>query len=211
MTQGDDRRYLMRIRVACCVLCLAATLTSWQVPGYGGTARAVATRIRLASTAAPFACTGSRDLIIDRGYVTIAPGVYRYDRLCVQDKGVLTSYGALTLRVGALYVAADSAISTDGPNGLSSSSSRFLGPRYSACCRSTSACAVAPLRLACARPQLGPASATVGYRASAPAPVAPVLPGTTPTRRSTAAPASGSRSPKRPSAPRYPRSVEALP
>lgn len=101
----------------CCVLGLASVPTLWQVQGYVGAARAVATRPRPASTVAPFACTGPRDLIIDRGYVTIAAGVYRYDRVCVQDKGVLTSYGALTLRVGALYVAADSAISTDGPGG----------------------------------------------------------------------------------------------
>lgn len=74
----------------------------------------------IGAVASPPSCLGRNDLQVQRGQVTLH-GTRTFDRVCVQQGGVLDADGALTLRAGALYVDATSRIIADGqPGGLPS-------------------------------------------------------------------------------------------
>lgn len=71
---------------------------------------------RAADAPAPFACDGPRDLIVEGGRLTLQ-GTRAYDRVCVQNGGILYTPWSLTLRVGALYVDSLSKIVANGQDG----------------------------------------------------------------------------------------------
>lgn len=65
----------------------------------------------------PFSCNGPRDLIVEKGRNSFS-GTVSYDHVCVIDGGILSGSGSqLTLHVGALYVARDSAVEANGVDG----------------------------------------------------------------------------------------------
>jgi hypothetical protein len=61
------------------------------------------------------ACEGPNDLLVENGPLVLE-GSNQYDRVCIQDHGVLVT-GNLSLRTGYLFVDATSALDADGPDG----------------------------------------------------------------------------------------------
>ncbi len=108
MTDRRSTGLLLFGGLLCCSLGLLTAFSAHRTVG----------RYRGASAGgAPFTCDGPNDLIVERGRITLH-GTHVYGQVCVRDGGILAASGALTLLMGALYVARDSRISADGVDGV---------------------------------------------------------------------------------------------
>jgi len=102
-------------RIFCCLIVALTTIVG---TGHDAmVAQAIAAPDVQQVASAPIVCDGPNDLTVERGRVTLMGPQHPFDRVCVRHGGILTAAGAMVLRTGILYVAADGEIVTDGQDG----------------------------------------------------------------------------------------------